>query len=199
MAVNTVRRLAAEMLNVGENRIKINSENIAEVKSAMTRADIKALIDKGTIKALPKKGRKKKERRKKRGSGSIKGARGKKRKRDWMVKIRAQRKLIRKLLELGVLPKEEKRAIYLKAKSGTFRNKRAMLAYLKENDLIPEEFELPKEEYVPKKKPKPRPEKKKKLKEEPKKEEKKEEPKKEEKKAEEKKEEKKEEKEGEKK
>ncbi len=168
MAVNTVRRLAAELLNVGENRVRISPENISEVKSAMTRADVQALIDKGAIKALPKKGRRKKEKKKKRGTGSIKGSTGKKRKKGWMVKIRSQRRLINKLLALGALPKEEKRALYMKAKSGIFRNKKAMLTYLKENEIIPEEFELPKEEYVPKKKKKPAPKAKK---EEPKKEE----------------------------
>jgi large subunit ribosomal protein L19e len=167
MAVNTVRRLAAELLNVGKNRIRISSENISEVKSAMTRADVKALIDKGAIKALPKKGRKKKAKRKKRGSGSIKGSEGKKRKREWMTKIRAQRKIIGKLVELGALSKEDKREIYMKAKSGLFRNKKAMLNYLKENEFIPEEFELPKEERVARKKPeKPKPGKEEKPKEE---------------------------------
>jgi len=153
MAVNTVRRLAADILNVGENRIRISPESLGEVKSAMTRTDVQALIDKGAVKALPKKGRRKKEKRKSRGSGSRKGGGGDKRKQEWMMKIRSQRRLIRRLLELGVLPKEEKRAVYLKAKSGLFRSKRAMINYLKDNDIVPEDFELPKA--VPEKKPKP--------------------------------------------
>ncbi len=158
MAVNTVRRLAADILNVGENRIRINPENIGEVKSAMTRLDVQALIDKGAIKALPKKGRRKKEKKRKRGSGSIKGGKAKKTKQEWMTKIRSQRRLISKLLELGVLPKEEKRQLYLKAKSGVFRSKKAMINYLKENEIIPADFEIPKVEFE--KKPKPKPEKK---------------------------------------
>lgn len=157
MSVHTVRRLAADLLNVGENRIRINSEGMSEVLSAMTRADVQALIEKGVVKAAPKKGRKKKAARKRRGSGSRKGRGGVSAKEEWMKKVRAQRKLLRRLLELNALPKEDKRAIYMKVKSGIFRNKKAMITYLKENDYVPEEFELPKEEYVPKKKPKPKP------------------------------------------
>jgi len=171
MAVHTVRRLAADLLNVGENRIRIDSASISDVKSAMTRADVQALIDKGAIKAAKKKGRKKNVKKKRRGRGSRKGVGGISDKEKWMMKVRAQRKLLRKLLELGALEKEDKRAVYMRIKSGIFRSKKAMIAYLKENDYVDEKFELPKEEYVPKKKKKPAPKAKKEAKkEEPKKE-----------------------------
>lgn len=152
MAVNTVRRLAADLLNVGENRVRIDPASISEVKSAMTRADVQALIDKGVVKAAPKQGRKKNDKKKRRGRGSRKGTGGVTDKQRWMEKVRAQRKLLRRLLELGALEKEDKRAVYMRIKSGIFRSKKAMLAYLKENDYVDEKFELPKEEYVPKKK-----------------------------------------------
>lgn len=154
MSVHTVRRLAADLLNVGENRIRINSEGISEVLSAMTRTDVQALIDKGMIKAAPKKGRKKKAKKRKRKEGSRKGRKGGNAKKEWMKKVRSQRKLLKKLIELGALPKEDKRPIYMKVKSGIFRSKRAMIAYLKENEYIAGDFELPKEE-APEKKPKP--------------------------------------------
>ena len=157
MAVHTVKRLAADLLNVGENKVRIDSASISDVKSAMTRADVQALIDKGIVKAAPKKGRKKNIKKKRRGRGSRKGMGGVSDKEKWMMKVRAQRKLFRKLLELGVLEQENKRAVYMRIKSGIFRSKRAMIAYLKENDYIDEKFELPKEEYVPKKKKKPAP------------------------------------------
>lgn len=161
MAVNTVRRLAADLLNVGENRIKIDQASISDVKSAMTRADVQALIDKGAVKAAPKKGRKKNVKKKRRGRGSRKGMGGLSDKEKWMMKVRAQRKLLVKLLELGALEKEDKRAVYMRIKSGIFRSKKAMIAYLKENNYLDEKFELPKEEYVPKKKKKPAPKEKK--------------------------------------
>ena len=202
MSVHTVRRLAAELLNVGENKVRISADGISEVKSAMTRGDVKALIDKGVVKAASKKGRKKNKRKKRRGSGSRTGKKAGAAKKEWMAKVRSQRKLLKRLIELNALPKEDKRAVYMKVKSGIFRSKRAMITYLKENDYLPGEFELPKEEYVPKKKPvKKKP--KEKMEEKPeKKEEKREEEKKEpeKKEAPEKKEEKKpEKKEGEKK
>ncbi len=157
MTVHTVRRLAADLLNVGENKVRIDPSSISEVKSAMTRGDVQSLIDKGLIKAAPKKGRKKVTKKKRRGKGSRKGTGGMTDKQKWMQKVRAQRKLLVRLLELGALEKEDKRTIYMKIKSGIFRSKKAMIAYLKENDFVDAEFELPKEEYVPKKKPKPAP------------------------------------------
>ncbi len=173
MTVHTVRRLAAELLSVGENRVRIKGENISEVKSAMTRADVKALIDKGIVSAAPRKGRKKRKATVRRGRGSKKGKIKGAGKREWMAKIRAQRKLLRRLVELKAVSQEYKRGVYLRVKSGIFRNKRAMLAYLKENKIIPKKFELPKEEYVPKKKLKSEKKKEKEKPEEKKKEEKK--------------------------
>lgn len=173
MTVHTVRRLAADLLNIGENRVRIDPTSISEVKSAMTRGDVQALIDKGLIKAAPKKGRKKNVKKKRRGRGSRKGMGGVSEKEKWMQKVRAQRKLLIRLLKLDAIEKEDKRTIYMKIKSGIFRSKKAMMSYLKENDFVEQEFELPKEEYVPKKKPKPAPKAKKEeaKKEEPKKEE----------------------------
>ena len=145
MAIHTVRRIAADILGVGERRIRFDPEKISDVKNAMTRLDVEDLIKNKTISVLPVKGRKKKEKRKKRGAGSRKGKPKGKQKEAWMTKIRSQRTLLRKLLESGVLDKENKRYIYLKIKGGAFRNKRAMITYLKENELIPEDFELKKE------------------------------------------------------
>ncbi|NYZ76844.1 50S ribosomal protein L19e [Candidatus Micrarchaeota archaeon] len=145
MSVHTVRRLAADLLNVGENRIRINPANMSEVLSAMTRIDVRALIDKKTVTAAPKKGRRKNEKRKRRGEGSRKGNAGALAKTEWMKKVRAQRKLLRTLVELGAVAKENKRPVYMKVKSGIFRSKKAMIAYLKENGIVSQEFELPRE------------------------------------------------------
>ena len=58
------------------------------------------------------------------------------------------------LIQSGVLDRSNKRSLYGKVKSGIFRNKRVMLIYLKENGLIPEDYEPPKPE-PREKKPKP--------------------------------------------
>ncbi len=143
MAVGTVRRLAAEILGVGESRVVIKPEGLSEVAGAMTREDVRQLIEKGLISKKPKKGRRKKERKKKRGPGSKKGKRFDE-KEEWMKKVRSQRKLLRILVEKNILAKEKKREIYLKIKSGMFRSKRALIQYLKDNELIAQDFDLEK-------------------------------------------------------
>lgn len=145
MAVYTVRRIAADILGVGEKRIRFDPEKISDVRNAMTRADVVDLIGKKVIVLLPVKGRRKKEKKRKRGEGSRKGKPRGKQKEAWMTRVRAQRALLKKLIESEVLDKENKRYIYLKIKGGAFRSKKAMLTYLKENELIPEDFELVKE------------------------------------------------------
>jgi len=145
MAIHTIRRLAADILGIGEGRIKFDPDKISEVKNAMTRIDVEDLIKNKVITALPVKGRKKKEKRRKKGAGSRKGKPKGKQKEAWMKKIRSQRKLLKKLLESEALDKDNKRNIYLKIKGGAFRSKKAMITYLKENELIPADFELKKE------------------------------------------------------
>jgi large subunit ribosomal protein L19e len=153
MTVETVRRLAADILNIGRTRVWINPDEISEVKKMATRADVKGLIDKGTIKKLPVAGRKKNTIRKTRAAGSRKGRSGKTVKELWMEKVRAQRKLLRKLLEEEVLPASEKRNIYRRIKSGIYKNKNAMIANLKDSGMIPEDYREKKE--VRQKKAKP--------------------------------------------
>ncbi len=152
VSVHTVRRLAADILGVGENRIRIASTNMKEVLSAMRRSDVRALIDKGIVKAAPVKGRRKKKGKKRKSEGRRRGKSSIHTKKEWMKKVRAQRKLLKSLVSLGAVKRENKRAIYMKIKSGIFKNKRAMLTYLKDNGIIPQDFELPKEEAAEEKK-----------------------------------------------
>jgi len=144
MAVYTTRRLAADILGVGERRIRFDPEKIADVKNAMTRVDVEDLIKNKVITVLPKKGRKKKEKKRKRGEGSRKGKAKGSQKKSWMTRVRSQRELLRVLVEKKVLKKEDKRYVYMKIKGGSFRSKKAMVTYLKENELVPEDFELKK-------------------------------------------------------
>ena len=43
------RRLAAEIMKVGSNKVKFNSERMEEVSEALTRDDIRSLINSGAI------------------------------------------------------------------------------------------------------------------------------------------------------
>ena len=149
MALPTIKRLAADILGVGVKKIRFKVDQLEEISKAMMRKDVKDLIEKGHIvKLSPKKTKRKidKNKKKRRGHGSKKGSKSDK-KEKWMMKVRAQRKLLRFIVETNVLPKEHKRKIYLRIKGGMFRSKRAFLNYLKDAKLIPSDYEIPKEEY----------------------------------------------------
>lgn len=143
MAISTVRRLAADIFNVGENRVKISPEGVQEAEGALTRVDVKALIEKGIITKVRKKGRASTSKGRRRSPGHRKGA-VLSQKDVWMEKVRAQRKFLAMLLSSGALKKQHKWSVYRKVKSGLFRNKRAMLLYLKDNALVAKDYEPPK-------------------------------------------------------
>jgi len=155
MTLATVRRLAADILNIGRRRVKFSPDGLKEAEGALTRSDVKGLIDKGVVKKTKVKGRDSTARKKRRGKGRKKGSLGD-RKKLWMQKVRSQRKLLVTLVESGALAKEQKRSIYGKIKGGIFKSKRAMLLYLKDNGLIAEDYEVPKKEMPPKKEKKPK-------------------------------------------
>ena len=56
----------------------------------------------------------------------------------WMIKIRALRKLLKSLKDEGRLDVKDNRDLYRKAKGNFFRNKRHMLLYINQNDLLKE-------------------------------------------------------------
>ena len=54
--LSSQRRLAAQILKVGKNRVWINPERIDDVDGAITRDEIKRLIHEKIIVSLPEKG-----------------------------------------------------------------------------------------------------------------------------------------------
>jgi len=143
------RRIAAEILKCGENRIWIDPERIDDVAVAITREDIKRLIHDGVIRKKPIKGqsraraRIRHEQKKKgrhRGPGSRKGKKtarmGKKER--WMTTIRALRKELRKLKAEGKLDDHTYRRLYIRAKGGQFKNKRQLYLFMREHGILKE-------------------------------------------------------------
>jgi len=141
------RRIAAEILKCGENRIWIDPERIEDVKSAITREDIKRLIKEGVIKKKPVKGQStyrakiRHEQRKKgrhRGPGSRKGKKtarmGKKER--WIMTIRALRKELRKLKVEKKIDVHTYRRLYIRAKGGQFKNKHQLYLFLEEKGIL---------------------------------------------------------------
>jgi large subunit ribosomal protein L19e len=149
MTIATVRRLAADIIGVGENKIKISPDGLKEAEGALTRSDVRGLIEKGIIKKDRSQGRASTRRVGRVGHGHRRGT-PMDSKSVWMQKIRSQRNVYKMLVKSGALKQKDKRAVYSKIKSGMLRSKRALLIYLKEADMIPKDTELPKTEFKPK-------------------------------------------------
>jgi large subunit ribosomal protein L19e len=137
------RRLAADVLDVGKNKVWMDPEASAEIADAITREDIRELIADGSITAKDKRGNSRgraRERNKKRayghrkGPGSRKGKAGARqnKKKDWTSRIRAQRKKLKELRDEGELNRTQYRALYNKASGGEFRSVQYLLNYIEQ-------------------------------------------------------------------
>jgi len=151
------KRLAAQILKAGENRIWFDKSRLDEIKEAITRADIKGLIKDKAIQAKPEQGQSGHRRRKKiiqkrkgrlRGPGSRKGKRTARlpRKKEWMIKIRKQRETLKTLKDKKLIGPKEYRLAYKKAKGGFFRSKRHILLFLEEQGLLKKNESIKKKE-----------------------------------------------------
>jgi len=125
------KRLAADELDVGKNRIWFDPDRQGDIAEAITREDIRELLDEGAIQVDPKSGNSRgraRERKEKRayghqtGPGSRKGKAGARQnpKEDWQSRIRAQRKRLRELRDAGELSRSEYRRLYDRAGGGEF-------------------------------------------------------------------------------
>src|SRR5574344_799357 len=56
MDLKNQKRMAAEILKCGENRVWIDPDKIEDVAECITRADVRTAIASGVIKAKPKSG-----------------------------------------------------------------------------------------------------------------------------------------------
>ena len=140
------RRLAAEILKVGQNRVWIDSEKTEDAEAAMTREEIKKLIHEGVIKRRPERGisharaqivHEKKKKRRRSGPGSRSGsARAKISKKEaWMSKIRALRERLRELKANKTITENTYRKLYRMASSGRFVSVGDLERYLKAHEL----------------------------------------------------------------
>ena len=147
MNLTTRKRLAASILKVGLNRVWIDPEQIEEVSRAITREGVKQLINNGAIKAKPKKGissyrskkiAEQKSKGKRKGRGSIKGAKYARtpKKQQWMKTIRALRKDLKEMRDADEIDATTYRKLYKMAKGGAFRSKSYMKTYARDHDLI---------------------------------------------------------------
>ena len=135
------RRLAADVLDVGKNRVWFDPDEQGEIAEAITREAIEELVEMGIIQAKPARGNARgraRERNEKRayghrsGPGSRRGTAGAREdSRDsWRDRIRAQRRTLRELRDEGELTPTQYRALYRKASGGEFRSVRYMMTYI---------------------------------------------------------------------
>ncbi|MEM3421605.1 MAG: 50S ribosomal protein L19e [Candidatus Hadarchaeum sp.] len=147
MKLDMKKRLAADILKVGVNRVWIDPSRIADVSAAITRDDIKRLIKQGAIRAKPETGisrgrlrtrRLKRRAGRRRGMGSRKGASGARapRKANWVKTVRPLRVRLRELRKEGLIDHGEYRKLYRMVKGGYFRSKAHLNLYLKERGIL---------------------------------------------------------------
>lgn len=153
----TVKRLAASILKVGRNRIRIKVGEKTRAMEALTREDVRGLIEDGAVYGIKKVGHRTKPARKRKGIGKRKGKKysRKGKKEAWMERIRSQRKYLEEMLKTGEVPAEYKRKVYLKIKGGSFKGKKALRTYLKDNEMYVEK-EKAEVKKVEEKKPEPK-------------------------------------------
>ncbi|AAR39227.1 NEQ379 [Nanoarchaeum equitans Kin4-M] len=147
MDVSTQRRMAAEILKVGLDRVWIDPNHLKEVAEALTKDDIRELIKRGIIKKLPIEGQsrkrarelhEKKKKGRRRGPGSRKGKRTARAdpKRQWINKVRAQRKLLKELKEKKIIDNKTYWDLYKKVKGNLFKSRSHLLLYLKQKGIM---------------------------------------------------------------
>jgi len=141
------KRMAADVLDVGKDRVWFDPDEQSEIADAITREDIRDLADQGLIRVTDAKGNSKgraRERAEKRsyghrkGAGTRKGKSGgrKSRKEEWVSRIRAQRRRLKELRDDGPLTPTQYREAYNKASGGEFEDVARLEAYLRnEHDI----------------------------------------------------------------
>lgn len=141
------RRLASEILKIGQNRVWIDPDRVDDVEGAITREEIRKLIHEKIIIRRPEKSvsrsraklvREKKRKGRRTGPGSHGGsgyASAVPKKELWMRKIRSLRRKLRELKASHVITEKTYTQTYRMAGSGRFESIADMERYLKTHDL----------------------------------------------------------------
>ena len=143
------RRMAASILKCGVNRVWMDQDRLDEIAKAVTKEDIRILINgkaitvrqiKGISSGRKKFNKKQKEKGRKRGHGSRKGAKYARlpKKERWMRTIRPLRKYLRSLRDEKQIDKTTYRKYYMKAKGGEFRSKHHLQTHLVADGILKE-------------------------------------------------------------
>ncbi|HLB69511.1 MAG: 50S ribosomal protein L19e [Candidatus Methanoperedens sp.] len=137
------RRMAAEVMDIGVNRVWLNPDAFKDIAAALTREDIRALIEEDKISARAIKGVSKARARKlhearayghRKGHGSRSGAKGARRpkKEQWMKKVRALRSRLRELRDNKTIDASVYRKLYMKIKGGEYRSRAHLNSHIEQ-------------------------------------------------------------------
>jgi large subunit ribosomal protein L19e len=138
------KRLAADVLDVGKDRVWFDPDAQSEIADAITRDDIRDLVDEGTIQqkgsSNNSRGRARERADKqayghRTGAGTRRGTAGAREnsKENWTSRIRAQRRRLRELRDDGPLDRTQYRELYNKAGGGEFESVARLEAYIENN------------------------------------------------------------------
>ena len=141
------RRLSAQILKCGENRIRFEPERLSDIKEAITKADIRTLINnkviskkvlQSTSRFWARKIKAQKSHGKRKGFGSRKGKKTARQnpKRVWINKIRLQRNFIKSLRDKDAITIADYHELYMKSKGNFFRSLRHLRLYVNEGGLV---------------------------------------------------------------
>jgi large subunit ribosomal protein L19e len=124
------RRLAAEILKIGESRVWIDPERIDYVEAAITREEIRSRARARVFAEKRKKGLR-------RGPGGKSGSARSKisKKQAWMNQIRPLRKRLRVLKDTRSITESVYRKLYDMSESGVFESNADLERYIRTHDL----------------------------------------------------------------
>ena len=144
--LSSQRRLAAQILKIGQNRVWMNPERMDDVEGAITREEVRKLIHEKVIVSLPQKGvsrsrakviHEKKSKGRRQGPGSYAGSPRAiiTKKEAWMIKIRSLRRKLRELKANRTITEDTYTEYYRMAGSGRFESIADLERFLKAHDL----------------------------------------------------------------
>ena len=140
MNLRSKRRLAADVLGVGEDRIRFDPEAEDFIQDAITRSTIRGLVGLGAIKVAPERGvsrgraRAKHAKGKIRHQGSLRGKKGARspKKTAWVHKVRALRWRLTVARDRKEVSQETYKKLYRQVKGGQVKDVKHLLEKIKE-------------------------------------------------------------------
>jgi large subunit ribosomal protein L19e len=134
--LSSKRRMAAQVLGVGETRVRIDPEATEQLQDAITRESIRGWISAGLIWVDPKRGNSRgrvrarhlKSQKRGKGQGSKKGAQGARvgKKRVWVTRVRMLRHILKVMRDRGEITNENFKILYKQVKGAQIRSRRRL-------------------------------------------------------------------------